>query len=54
MKEGQCIQSGRQHILHFVRGKGTMQQDLRESLIGILHHHEDKLAAPKLAQAGIE
>jgi hypothetical protein len=31
-----------------------VRQDLRESLVGVLHHNEEKIMAPELAASGVE
>ena len=54
MKECQPIQHGRQHFLDFVLGKGTLEQDLSERLLGIFHDYEEKLPAAELTQTCIK
>ena len=54
VKESQRVQGGREHFLHFVGSKGPLQKYLRESLLGIFHYDEEKLAAAELAQTCIE
>ena len=54
MKEGQRVQGGREHLLHFLDSQGPLEKDLIESLVGIFHDDEEKLAASELAQTCIE
>ena len=54
VKESQGVQGGWEHFPHFVGSKGPVRKDLRESLFGIFHHDEEKLAAAELAQTCVE
>ena len=54
VQESQCVKGGRQQFLNFLRRKRPVAKDLTESLLGIFHHDEEKLAASELTQARVE
>ena len=54
VKESQGIQGGKEQILHFLGSKSPVAKDLSESLFGIFHYDEEKLATSELAQTCVK
>src|SRR5882757_6195050 len=54
MEESQAGQDGNQHVPHLVGSKGALGKNLRESLISVFHHDEDKLEISQPAAARLE
>ena len=54
MKESQGVQGGKEHFPHFVGSQGPVGKDLRESLFGIFHYHEEKWVTSELAMTYVE
>ena len=54
VKESQGVEGGNQHFPDFVGSKGSAGKDLRESLLSIFHHDEEKLVIAELATTRVE
>jgi hypothetical protein len=54
VKKSQGVEGRKQHFPDFVGGKGPVGKNLRESLLRIFHHNEEKWVPPELATTRVE
>jgi len=54
VKKSQCVEGRKQHFPDFVGSKGPVGKNLRESLLCIFHHNEEKWVPPELATTHVE
>src|ERR1700683_769375 len=54
MEERQCLESGKQSVPRLVQRERPVGKKLSESLLGIFHHHKQKLVSGELTATAVQ